>query len=115
MKILKLHHPTGHPYWQKDEYKIELPNGEMINPANHIKDNYGGYRVYWNEKGVWVQICSCGSGYGKKDRSNSLPKLLVAKNEYDKIEFVGKELKMSETLKYDILESQLFNEMHKKS
>jgi hypothetical protein len=27
MKILKLHHPTGHPYWQADEYKIEMPDG----------------------------------------------------------------------------------------
>ena len=105
MRILKLHHPTGHPYWKKDEYKVELPNGEKINPENHIKDNYGGYRIYWDEKGIWVQICSKGSGYGKKDRTGMPPILLVSSIEYDKIEFVGKELIMSETLKQELAEN----------
>jgi len=107
MRILKLHHPTGHPYWQKDEYQIELPNGEKINPSNHIQDNYGGYRVYWDEKGIWVQICASGSGYGKVDRKHIQPKLLVSSNDYDKIEFVGNKLEMSETLKADLAENGL--------
>jgi hypothetical protein len=102
MRTLKLHHPTGHPYWKKDEYQIELPNGQRINPERHIEDNYGGYRVYWNDEGVWVQICASGSGYGKKDRTGHPPKLLVERLEYDNIEFVGEELVMSKNLIDDI-------------
>lgn len=105
MRILKLHHPQGHPYWQKDEYQIELPSGERINPVDYIADNYGGYRVYWNDSGVWVQICASGSGYGKVDRSNCPPKLLVSRSQYDCIEFVGVKKEMSQTLLSDLAEN----------
>jgi hypothetical protein len=105
MRTLKLHHPTGHPYWQQDEYQIELPNGKRINPAHHIEDTYGGYRVYWNNEGVWVQICASGSGYGKKDRTGHPPKLLVERSEYDNIEFVGNAKPISETLSQDLAEN----------
>jgi len=102
-KILKLHHPTGHLYWQKDEYEIELPNGKFINPLEHIKDNCGGYRVYWDNTGVWVQICASGSGYGKVDRTDIPPKLLVSSSEYDKIEFAGNPIEVSEELRNKFL------------
>lgn len=107
MRVVKLHHPTGHPYWQRDEYQIELPNGEKINPGNHIQDNYGGYRVFWDEKGIWVQICASGSGYGKVDRKDIAPKLLVSSSDYDKIDFVGQKLEMSDALKADLSENGL--------
>lgn len=106
IRILKLHHPKGHPYWQQGEYKIQLPDGTLINPANHITDTHGGYRVYWDESGVWVQICAAGSGFGKVDRPHIPPILLVNKSEYDQIELVGKPLKMAESLLNEINESE---------
>lgn len=107
MKTLKLHHPTGHPYWQKDEYDIELPNGEMIYPEKHIEDNYGGFRVYWDDKGVWVQICLSSSGGGKRDRQGVPPTLLVSSEDYDNIEFVGEPLTISGELSNDLAENGL--------
>ena len=105
MRILKLHEPQGHPYWQAGEYGVELPDGSFVRPMDYMTDNYGGYRIYWNEKGVWLQQCSSGSGYGKVDRSNCPPRLVVSSNAYDKIEFVGDKKEMSDTLKQDLRES----------
>lgn len=104
MRVLTLHHPIGHPYWDKDEYQIEMPSGDRINPADCFEDNYGGYRVYWNDKGVWVQKCACGSGYGKVDRHDVNPVLLVSSSLYDKIEFAGAELTLSPKLKKSLAE-----------
>jgi len=30
MRTIKLHHPTGHPYWNEKQFSIEMPNGEMF-------------------------------------------------------------------------------------
>jgi len=107
MKILKLHHPKGHPYWDKDEYNIELPDGKFIYPAKSLSDNFGGFRVYWNNKGVWVQKCASGSGYGKIDIKDEPPILLVDIKDYDKIEFVGHPLVMSDELKNDLQTNEI--------
>lgn len=107
MRVLKLHHPTGHPYWQADEYTIELPNGQMIYPEQHLSDNLGGYRVFWNSKGVFVQQCSIGSGYGKVNRTGVPPKLLVSGDQYDAINFVGTPLEMSRNLRNDLAENRI--------
>lgn len=106
-KIIKLHHPTGNPYWQADQYKVELANGEIMDLKKLMIYPQGSYRIYWDDKGIWMQQCVCGSGYGKADLTRAKPVLLVQKCDYDKIEFVGKELKMSESLKDDLLENGL--------
>lgn len=99
---IKLHHPTGHPYWNKEEYKIELPNGNLVNPLENSP--YNSYRIFFNDSGIWAQMCACGSGYGKVDIKNLPPKLLVSKEKYDTILFVGKPLDMSESLKQELIE-----------
>lgn len=108
-RVLKLHQPTGHPYWSKGEYQIELPNGEIINPSDYNKYAGTSHRVYWNDQGVWMQLCACGSGYGKVDLNTKdyPPILLVQSSQYDKIEFVGKELVMSDRLRQDLINNKI--------
>lgn len=104
MRILKLHHHTGHPYWDKDEYKIELPSGEIVNINNFLREYTSSYRIIWNNEGIWVKDCACGSGFGKLDRDFP-PSLVVSSSEYDKIEFVGEEKVMSDELKQDLIDN----------
>lgn len=106
-RILKLHHPTGHPYWQKDEFKVELPDGQMINPYDHIRDRFGGYRLYHDKVGVWAQYCCASSGSGKYDHTGVPPVLLVNVSAYDKIEYVGQPLVMSNELTNDLSENKM--------
>lgn len=107
-RILKLHNPTGHPYWNRDEYKVELPNGEMLQ-IDHLYYDGGGYRIYESKEGVYLQPCICGSGYGKVDWEGMPVVLIVLKREYDKIEYVGSPLVMSEELKSDLKDNQIEN------
>ncbi len=105
MRVLKLHHPTGHPYWNQGEFKVQLPNGKFLVPTDFIGEAFGGYRIYLDSQGVWIQKCASGSGYGKRDMKHVPPKLMVPVNQYDKIEYVGKELVMSATLQRDITDN----------
>lgn len=98
LRILKLHHPTGHPYWKKNEFKVELPNGEFINlePLFNHYGNYGGYEIFEKEGDIYFVQCASSSGMGKQ-RLNEIQKI-VDKNDYDLLEYVGKELIMSTNL-----------------
>jgi hypothetical protein len=81
-----------------EEYKIELPDGTMIDPKDHIQDRSCGYKVYWNEAGVYAHLCHSGGGYGKLLSDNDPPVLLVKREDYDEIELVGEPLVMSDPL-----------------
>jgi hypothetical protein len=105
MRILKLHEPTGHAYWSQGMYGIELPNGERVDKSKYLP-TAASHRVYWDNQGVWVQACACGSGYGKVDM-NVPPVLVVSRNQYDDIEIVGEQLKMSDTLKQDLKDNHI--------
>lgn len=109
MRVLKLHHPTGHPYWSQGEYQIEMPSGEMIYPNKHLDMYITSYRLHWDDKGVWVIQCNCSSGGGKNDLNPEWypTKLLVKRSEYDTIEFVGKELVMSDKLRQDLINNKI--------
>ncbi len=107
MRILKLHYPTGHPYWQSDEYKIELPNGEFYNTSKHQMDFGSGHRIIVKDDGIHHQLCHCGSGFGKIDAKSYPATLIVPKSDYDKIEFVGQKKEMSDDLKDDLKENGL--------
>src|SRR3990167_8262489 len=91
MRILKLHHPTGHPYWKKDEYRIELPDGTFYGKSKHYPNFYGGHKVLIKDEGIFYQQCYSGGGFGKVDATDRFPPvLMVSKREYDNIIFVGK-------------------------
>ncbi len=39
MRTIKLHHPTGHPYWDADEFKIEMQNlSNFLNKFRKLKN-----------------------------------------------------------------------------
>ena len=107
MRVLKMHNPTGHPYWQKNEYRVQKPNGEFINLSNLFdrNGNHGGYEIYIENGDVFFVQCGSGSGYGKVRGKN--PIKIVARNEYDKIEYIGQQLEMSACLKNDLAENGL--------
>lgn len=108
MRIVKLHEPTGHPFWQEGEYSVELPDGKMYDMSKHSRDFGHGYRIKILPTGIYYQLCYCGSGYGKKDAIDRFPpELIISSKDYDKIEYVGQPLVMSETLKQDLRDNQI--------
>lgn len=107
-RILKLHHPTGHPYWQRNKFSVELPNGDFpdIFKFGKYKGEYGEeVEVYSEPNGIYVQYFMCSSGGGKTPYGEKHQ--LVSKALYDKVEYVGTKLKISKTLKKDLLENQI--------
>jgi hypothetical protein len=104
MRTLKLHHPTGHPYWAKNEYSVQMPNGNFLDltPFFDRNGNYGGYEIFIKNGNVFFVQCDCGSGKGKV-RLREVKKI-VDKTEYDKIEFAGSELTIPESLKVELAE-----------
>lgn len=103
MRILKLHHPTGSPYWNRDEYKVELPDGTFYDIGKHSPGFGGGYRILIKDSGLYYQQCYSGSGFGKKDATDRFPPVLIVPREkYDSIKFVGEPLVISEELKSDL-------------
>jgi len=97
MRVLKLHHPTGHPYWNQGEFILELPDDSMLNPVTLLKDNYGGsYDVYVKNGDVMLQQCACGSGYGKVRMTEIDPIVLIKQDEYDQLEYVGEPLEINQ-------------------
>lgn len=118
MKVLKLHHPKGHPYWAQGEYSIELPNGEFFDiyknkdkvPKEHYYGMFGQYgnfahMIVVKNNGIYWQICTSSSGGGKQPVYD--PFKIIDSSEYDKIEYVGEKLIMSETLKQDLLDNDI--------
>jgi len=104
MKIVKLHHPNGHAYWQKGEYKIELPNGQFVDLSKYSSHNLYSYEVFVDRDGIWFTDCAASSGTGKIRVDK--PILILSSAEYDKIEYVGEPLLIPETLKNDLATSQ---------
>lgn len=108
MRILKLHHPTGHPYWQKNEFKVELPDGKFVDLfLLHDSPGATGYEIYVEAGDVYFHECHCSSGGGKQRIKTLEPILVVSKNDYDILEYVGEELVMSAELLSDLKENQL--------
>ncbi len=113
MRILILHHPKGHPYWQEGEFKIELPNGGIYDKRQHSAgiptyaekdpEYCSSHRIVVKEDGIYFQHCGASSGGGKQDYKQ--PFKIIDKSEYDKIEFAGTPLEMSETLLNDLAEN----------
>jgi len=109
MRILRLHHPTGHPYWQAGEFQITMPDGEKY-PMHKHQQNFGhGYKIDVSDDGVYYILHFCGSGYGKVPCTDGRypPIKIISSTEYDSIEYVGDELQMSDTLKNDLAENGL--------
>ncbi len=98
-RILKLHHPTGHPYWQRNKFKIEMPNGEFFDVSKFHED-YQEYEISVTKFGLTIQRFHCSSGGGKQKVGNA--ELIVGNLEYDKIEYIGEPLEMSENLKREV-------------
>lgn len=109
MRTIKLHHPTGHPYWQKNEFKVELPNGEFLDllPFYDYDPKTTGYEIYVENGNVYFHECFCSSGGGKTKCRDLNPVLIVSKKDYDVLEYVGQELIMSAELKNDLKENEL--------
>lgn len=109
MITIKLHHPTGHPYWQKNEFKVELPNGNFLDLLPFYKHKPGntGYEIYIENGNVYFHECYCSSGGGKTRGKDLSPVMIVSKNDYDTLEYVGKELVMSAQLLSDLIGNQL--------
>lgn len=86
-RTIKLHHPTGNPFWKEGEFTIEMPEGNMLD----FKEANWAYKIHVDKQGIWYNRYVCGSGFGKIlcTGMNGLEKLLVSKSEYDEIEYVG--------------------------
>lgn len=106
MRVLKMVHPDGHPYWDGGEFSIIMPDGEYYPMGNH-RQNFGhGYRLEVRGDGIYYQLQYCGSGYGKTDAVDRFPiKKIISSSEYDSIEYVGTSKAMSEELKNDLQEN----------
>jgi hypothetical protein len=104
MRTLTLHHPTGHPYWAKNEYSVQMPDGNFLDltPFFDHNGNYGGYEIFVNDGDVFFVQCECGGGYGKT-RLREVKKI-VAKTEYDILKFAGIELTIPDSLKVELAE-----------
>ncbi len=110
MKILKLHHPTGHPYWQKNKFKVELPDrtfSDIFKFSKYNGENGEEVEVYSLEAGIFVKYFMCSSGSGKC--AYGIYHLLVDRNEYDKVEYAGEPLTISQNLINEIAENDKFN------
>ena len=117
MKTLKLHHPkTGHPFWDKDEYRIEMPDGTFFHLEDlprHVLPQYAKtvlgwlkrYRLIIKPDGIYYQICNCSSGFGKTDYKE--PFKIIDKAWYDRVVYVGQPLRMSQSLINDLKENGL--------
>lgn len=98
MRIVTLHHPTGHPFWQQGQYRVQLPNGEFFNfQQPHLSKYFkcagfynNDYKVYVGDEGIYYQEYSSSSGCGRNPWGD--PILIVPKSDYDKIEYAGKPL-----------------------
>lgn len=95
LRVLKLHHPTGHPYWQADEFDIELPDGTFYN-----KKYCDPHRIIVEVDGIYYQRCGASSGGGKTNYKE--PFKIIDSIEYDVVHYEGTPLIMSETLVNDI-------------
>lgn len=88
-RTLILHHPIGHPYWQDQEYRIQLPDGQFYDKSQHSpKEPHGApHKILIQDDGIYYQRCGASSGAGKTDYKD--PFIIIQKSEYDIIEFVG--------------------------
>jgi hypothetical protein len=100
---VKLHHPTGHPFWQRNKFKVEFDN-KFIDCWQYSKHRQGEYEITVDDKGIYVQYFWCSSGGGK--RPDGKKHLLIDSKLYNKIEYIGKPLVMSKELIQDIEEQR---------
>ena len=108
MRVLKLHHPTGHPYWNAGEYRIELPNGEFLNASGFLKyPTAQGYGLEIKEDGIYLKTYWCSSGRGRKPATDIPSRLIVSCSLFDNIEYIGQELNMSPCLIDDLKENKM--------
>jgi hypothetical protein len=116
MSTIKLHHPTGHPYWNKEEFKIEMPDGSFFDLdkiedvpeyANYLLGRFStaAHKIKISQHGICYQLCGASSGTGKKDYKE--PFLIIDNSQYDDIEFVGEPLVISENLMNDLSENEI--------
>lgn len=110
MRVLKLIHPTGHPYWQAGEFQIIMPDGNKYPMHEHQQNFAHGYKIEVRPDGIYYVLHFCSSGGGKVPcpvDGRYPPLKIIASSEYDKIEYVGEQLKLSDTLKADLAENGL--------
>lgn len=102
MRTIKLHHPTGHPYWQEGEFKIEMPDGTFFNkqqftdevPGWANSDYCESHRIILKDDGIYYQRCGASSGTGKTNYGD--PFRIIGSDQYDLVVYVGEPLVMSE-------------------
>lgn len=82
-----------HPFWQRNKYHFFLVDNDSgaINKVD-FSEQFSKVNPNWNcaeveffmrDDGVYAQLFSCGSGYGKSPYCE--PFLVIARNEYDKL------------------------------
>lgn len=101
--LLKLFHPKGHAYWNRNEFKVLKDTGEFVYPWKFSKyhgQNGEAFEIKVKAEGIFVQYYLCSSGLGKHPYGEE--HLLVDSSEYDEIEYIGQPLEMCDTLKKDI-------------
>lgn len=99
MREIRLHYPTGHPYWQKNEFKVEV-DGTFIDVFKFNKKYYiKSYEIFIEQDGVYVHYCACGSGFGKFPISE---KFLLVKCKLSDITLVGEPLEIPNELRREI-------------
>jgi hypothetical protein len=114
MRIVTLYHPTGHAYWQRGEFKVQLPDCSFFDIQSLMRYSMG-YEIWIDDAGnIMFAECNCSSGGGKKrfyDPSDpwhkeyewATPRAIVKRSGYDKIEYIGKELTISPELIDDLI------------
>ena len=107
-RTLTLHHPKGHPYWQRNKFNVQMPHGEFIDLFRDSEYNgeYGEeVEINVKDDGIYAQYFMCSSGGGKRPYGDL--KKLVCSSQYDKIVYKGKPLIMPKALINELKENQL--------
>lgn len=106
MRTLRLYHPKGHPYWNAGQFNIQLPDGTFYNKKQHNEDPESefcdSHKIIVKQDGIYFQKCAASSGSGKTAYGTQFK--IVDSTNYDRIEFVGDPLVMSENLLNEIAE-----------
>jgi hypothetical protein len=104
IRVLTLHHPTGHPYWNAGEFTIEMPDGSFYPIEKHHEAFGHGYRIDVKADGIYYVLMFCGTGYGKVEGTHDrfAPIKIISKSEYDIILYSGERLIISDTLKQNL-------------
>lgn len=102
MRIVKLIRQGGHPYWNRNNFRVIRPDGSGVGYQDqldlypdipHYKSGENSYcamynfEIYVEPSGIYCRPYHCGSGYGKQPAASA--RLLIAASCFDYYEIHG--------------------------